>query len=60
MGGGGHLMHSKQLKHFKPLNPDRSREREREGKSDRERCDEEGGGGGVAAESRKSLFPSGR
>lgn len=38
-------MHSKQLKHFKPLNPDRSREREREGKSDRERCDEEGGGG---------------
>lgn len=43
-------MHSKQLKHFKPLNPDRTREREggREGKSDRERCDEEEGGGGRA------------
>lgn len=50
-------MHSKQLKHFKPLNPDRRREREREGKSDRERCDEEGG---AAAEPRESLFPSGR
>lgn len=43
-------MHSKQLKHFKPLNPDRSRERE--GKSDRERCDEEGG---AVAEPRESL-----
>ncbi len=30
--GGGHLMHSKQLKHFKPLNPDRRGERK--GKSD--------------------------
>lgn len=50
-------MHSKQLKHFKPLNPDRRREREREGKSERERCDEEGG---AAAGPRESHFPSGR
>lgn len=47
----GHLMHSKQLKHFKPLNPDRRRERK--GKSDRERCDERvgGGSGGAKGES---------
>lgn len=50
-------MHSKQLKHFKPLNPDRRRERK--GKSDRERCDERVGGG-AAVEPRESLFPSGR
>lgn len=47
-------MHSKQLKHFKPLNP--NRRREREGKSDRKRCDE----GGREREPRESLFPSGR
>lgn len=50
-------MHSKQLKHFKPLNPDSSREQERAGESDREGCDEEelggrgGGGRGVRGES---------
>lgn len=46
-------MHSKQLKHFKPLNPDSSRELERVGELDREGCDEEewGGGRGVRGES---------
>lgn len=41
-------MHSKQLKHFKPLNPDSSREQARVGESDREgdEGDEEWGGGG--------------
>lgn len=49
-------MHSKQLKHFKPLNPNRRRERGR-GKSDRERCDE-GGWGGRRSQGRVS-FPVG-
>lgn len=62
-GGGGaqgeYLMHSKQLKHFKPLNPDSSREQERVGELDREGCDEEERRG-VAEESGESLFPTGR
>lgn len=52
----GHLMHSKQLKHFKPLNPDRRRERK--GKSDRERCDERVGGGQRRSQGRV-FFPVG-
>lgn len=39
-------MHSKQLKHFKPLNPNSSREQERVGESDREGDEEDLGGGG--------------
>lgn len=48
-------MHTKQLKHFKLLNPDRSAEGERE--SGIERCDGVGGGGGGAEG--ESLLPVG-
>lgn len=52
-------MHSKQLKHFKPLNPDRRRERGRESRIERDVM-REGGGVAVVVEPRESLFPSGR
>lgn len=50
-------MHSKQLKHFKPLNPDRTREREggRESRIERDVMRKEGGGGRAKGES----FPVG-
>lgn len=55
--GGGHiqedrLIHSKQLKHFRPLNPDRERgKRGRESQLERDVMIRRG---------QESLFPSGR
>lgn len=51
-------MHSKQLKYFKPLNPDRRRETGRESRIERDVMGK--GGAAAAAEPRESLFPSGR
>lgn len=58
-GQGDHLMHSKQLKHLKPLNPDRRRQRGSESGIERDVMEGVGVWGGMV-EPRESLFPSGR